>query len=83
MIADKLNISPSYLSKMFKNEKNVSLLDYLYKVRLSYAKKYLRETDLTVEEIALKTGFISNSALIKAFKKYEGVTPGSYRRLIN
>ena len=83
IIADKLNISPSYLSKMFKNEKNVSLLDYLYKVRLSYAKKYLRETDLTVEEIALKTGFISNSALIKAFKKYEGVTPGSYRRLMN
>ncbi len=83
IIADKLNISPSYLSKLFRNEKNVSLLDYLYKVRLSYAKNFLKETDLTVEEIALKTGFISNSALIKAFNKYEGITPGSYRRLIN
>ena len=81
IIADKLNISPSYLSKLFKNQKNISLLDYLYQVRLSYAKKFLRETNLTVEEIAAKTGFISNSALTKAFKKYEGITPGSYRRL--
>jgi AraC-like DNA-binding protein len=82
IIADKLNISPSYLSKLFKNQKNISLLDYLYQVRLSYAKRFLRETNLTVEEIASKTGFISNSALTKAFKKYEGITPGSYRRLI-
>ena len=81
-IADRLNISPSYLSKLFKNQKNISLLDYLYQVRLSIAKKLLRETNLTVEEIAAKTGFISNSALTKTFKKYEGITPGSYRRLI-
>jgi AraC-like DNA-binding protein len=80
-IADRLNISPSYLSKLFKNQKNISLLDYLYQVRLSIAKKLLRETNLTVEEIASKTGFISNSALTKTFKKYEGITPGSYRRL--
>ncbi len=82
IIADKLNISPSYLSKLFKNQKNISLLDYLNQVRLSYAKKFLKETSLTVEEIASKTGFISNSALTKAFKKYEGITPGSYRRLM-
>ncbi|MGF7145117.1 AraC-like DNA-binding protein [Anaerotaenia torta] len=82
IIADKLDITPSYLSKMFRTEKNISLLDYLNQVRLSYAKKYLRETNLTVEEIASKTGFISDSALIKAFKKYEGVTPGSYRRIM-
>lgn len=82
IIADKLNISPSYLSKLFKTQKNISLLDYLYQVRLSYAKNLLRETGLTIEEIAAKTGFISDSALIKAFKKYEGITPGSYRKLI-
>jgi AraC-like DNA-binding protein len=81
IIADKLNISPSYLSKLFKNQKNISLLDYLYQVRLSYAKTFLKETNLTVEEIAAKTGFISNSSLTKTFKKYEGITPGSYRKL--
>lgn len=82
LVADKLNISPAYLSKMFKNKKNISLIDYLNQIRISYAKKYLKETNQTIEEIALKTGFISDSALIKAFKKYEGVTPGSYRRLM-
>ncbi len=83
IIADKLDITPSYLSKMFKDKKNISLLDYLNKIRLSHAKQYLKETSLTMEEIASKTGFISDSALIKAFKKYEGVTPGSYRRLMS
>jgi AraC-like DNA-binding protein len=82
IIADKLDISPSYLSKLFRNQKNISLLDYLYQVRLSYAKNFLRETNLTIEEIAAKTGFISDSALIKSFKKYEGITPGAYRKLV-
>lgn len=82
IIADKLSISPSYLSKLFKTQKNISLLDQLYQVRLSYAKNFLRETELTIEEIAARTGFISDSALIKTFKKYEGITPGSYRKLI-
>ncbi len=81
IIADKLNITPSYLSKLFKNQKCISLLDYLYQIRLTVAKKLLKETSLTVEEIALKTGFISNSALTKTFKKYEGITPGVYRKL--
>lgn len=81
-IADKLHISPSYLSKLFRMQKNISLLDYLYHVRLSYAKNFLRETNLTIEEIAAKTGFISDSALIKSFKKYEGITPGAYRKLV-
>lgn len=82
IIAEKMDISPSYLSKLFKTQKGISLMDYLYQIRISNAKTFLKETSLTVEEIACKTGFISNSALIKTFKKHEGITPGSYRKVV-
>ncbi|HML48678.1 MAG TPA: helix-turn-helix domain-containing protein, partial [Clostridia bacterium] len=81
IIADRLNISSGYLSKMFRLQYGMSMMDCLYHLRINRAKHFLRETRLTIDEIAEKTGFVSASALIKMFKKYEGVTPGIYRKL--
>lgn len=80
-IADELHISRSYLAKLFKDQKGIALLDYLYKVRIENAKRLLLGSSLTVEDIAIQTGFLGSSALIKTFKKYEGITPGVFRKL--
>ncbi len=80
-IGEILGISPSYLSQMFREQKGITLIDYLYKIRIRKAKELLSDSPLTIEEVAAKTGFLSSSTLIKVFKKSEGITPGAYRKL--
>ncbi len=80
-IGETLRISPSYLSQMFREQKGIALIDYLYKIRIRKAKELLSGSSLTIEEVAAETGFLSSSTLIKIFKKSEGITPGAYRKL--
>ncbi|MEA4889540.1 MAG: AraC family transcriptional regulator [Clostridiaceae bacterium] len=82
-LGEMLNISPSYLSKLFKAQKGMALLDYLYQIRIERAKVFLQDTDQTMDEIALQVGFLNGTALIKVFKKAEGITPGAYRKLVH
>lgn len=81
-LGEALGLSPSYLSKLFKAQKGISPLDYLYQVRIELAKRLLRNSDQTMDEIAEQTGFLNGIALNKIFKKMEGITPGAYRKLI-
>lgn len=78
MIAEQFDISTSYLSRIFNKNMNTGLVDYIHKVRLENAKILLL-TNLSIKEIATKVGYNSSLALIRAFKKYEGNTPGKYR----
>jgi transcriptional regulator GlxA family with amidase domain len=50
-------------------------------VRLSQAADYLATSDLSIESIAIRTGYGSDASLSKAFKREFGISPGSYRRL--
>lgn len=77
-----LGISPSYLSKLFKLQFGVAPLDYLAQLRIGEAKNLLQQTAFTMDEIAAKTGFLTGPALIKAFRRLEGITPGAYRKLM-
>ena len=81
MLGEVFHISHAYLSRMFKMQKNISIADFLYKLRIDHAKKMLETTDETLESIAITSGFLSSSTFIKVFKKSEGITPGTYRKL--
>lgn len=81
-VGEALNISPSYLSKLFKEQRGVSLSDYLAGIRVLHAKNLLAKTHDTIEEIAVASGFLSSGTFIKTFKKVEGITPGAYRKLV-
>lgn len=78
-VASAVHVSPSYLSKIFKNSTGQSFVQYLTKVRLEKAKQLLRNYALTVDQIADQVGFGSNSYFAAVFKKYEGMTPSQYR----
>lgn len=78
-LGEYFNFSPSYLSKRFKEETNKNLLVYIHQVRIAKVKELLL-SDMTLEEIARKVGYQSSDILSRNFKKYEGVTPGQYRR---
>lgn len=77
-ISEMLNISASYLSTTFKKHRGTGLLDYIHKVRLEKAK-VLMNTDLNIKDIAQQVGYLESKALIRAFKRYEGTTPGKFR----
>lgn len=80
-IADSFSITSSYLSKVFKECMGKSILDYISEVRLAEAKKLMADGNKSISFIAEQVGYIDSSALIRTFKKYEGITPGKYRKI--
>ncbi|MBE5961589.1 MAG: helix-turn-helix transcriptional regulator, partial [Lachnospiraceae bacterium] len=78
-IAEHFQISPSYLSKKFKQQYEKSIIDYLYEIRIAKSLSLLEDLNLKVADIAQKTGFVDSNAYIRIFKKLKGITPGKYR----
>lgn len=78
-LARQFNVSPSYLSTLFKKETGQSFTEYLTQKRLSFAKKLLRETDLPINVIATECGIADNNYFARIFKTHEGMTPAHYR----
>ncbi len=78
-LGEAFNMQPAYLSKLFRTEYTDSLLNYISIVRITHAKEMLTETNMTINDIADATGFLSSGIFIKTFKKITGTTPGKYR----
>ena len=57
-----------------------TLSEMIIDARLSYAKKLLKDYELTISEIAEKGGFVDISTFTKFFKRYAGVPPTEYRK---
>lgn len=79
MIAERLGISQSYLSRLFKQKNNMGALQYLNYIRIEQAKKLIMEGNDNLKVIAMTVGYLSDVNLIRVFKKYENMTPGSFR----
>jgi AraC family transcriptional regulator len=76
-----LSISQSYFSKLFKNSAGTTPHQYLMQCRVQRTKELLKKTTLTVDEIAIHTGFDSASHLYHAFKQHVSISPTKYRKL--
>ncbi|MDR0450999.1 MAG: helix-turn-helix transcriptional regulator [Treponema sp.] len=72
------NMSPFYLSRIFKEETGVGLLEYINALRIEEGKKLLARGQSIVKTAEL-TGFRDSNAFIRVFKKLTGVTPGQYK----
>lgn len=79
-VADACNFSYNYFSRIFKDTVGKSFRDYILELRVNQAEKMLLSTNLSVTEIAEKTGFSSISHFIVRFKEVKGMTPNSYRK---
>ena len=78
-MAEKLNISPGYLSAYFKIANGVNFLDYLHTFRINKAKDLLKLPTMRIQDVALKAGYNSVHSFIRTFKRYTGKTPSEYR----
>ena len=68
-------ISKSYLSRKFKAVTGIGINKYITYVRMANAEKLLKETDLSVSEIARRCGYNDSSYFALVFKNIRGVTP--------
>jgi two-component system response regulator YesN len=75
-----VHLTPDYLSTLFRKKSGHSLSHFITTERLNEVKKLLITTDLTINEIAEKTGYQNISYLAKLFRKTEKLTPLQYRK---
>ena len=78
-VASSLNITPTYLSRLFKEYQQRNFIDYVNELRIRRAAMYISTTDLSISEIGFKCGFSSAQSFTRVFKKYKQVPPGRYR----
>ncbi|MED1443062.1 response regulator [Aeribacillus composti] len=81
MVAEYLELSPSYLSWLFKKETGINFTSYIAKKRIEEAKKLLIQTKLNLYEISKAVGFNDVKYFIKVFKKEVSLTPIQFREL--
>lgn len=77
-IADAIGKKPRYISRVFKEETQEGILDYINNLRISKAKLLLRTEKYTLEEISDMVGYASYKTFRRIFVKLTGVTPGRY-----
>ena len=79
-VAEHFHMSLPVLSNLFKSELNIGFLDYLHKYRIERAKDLILHTDHTIGDISSMVGYANSITMNRAFKRYEGVTPGGTGR---
>lgn len=79
-IALYVYLTPDYLSKLFKAETGVSLVDYINQMRIKKAKELLLDEHQNISNIAVQVGFCNISYFSTIFKKTTGKTPNEFRK---
>lgn len=79
-VAEHVQRSSSYLSRVFKESTGMTVGDYLIQLRIRRAAELLEEQQLTIEEICSEIGYANVSYFSKIFKSRMGLTPGQYRQ---
>lgn len=79
-LADKVGLSVYQLKTAFNMAFGIGPYQMLIEFRLKKAHKLLTDTHLTIEDIALKTGYQSRESFSKAYTKRFGISPSKYRR---
>lgn len=78
-VANQVHLNPTYFSTLFKQSAGSSFKEYLNMVRIEESKRLLSNTDYSLIDIAVATGFEDQSYFTKVFKKYTGLTPKQFR----
>lgn len=83
-LAGMLGTNRTYVSRLIHNRRNLNFCDYVNHYRIQHAKKLLTESnsdELPIDEVALRSGFSSNSTFYRVFTGKEGISPSRYRNL--
>lgn len=79
VLSEIVHLTPTYVSKLFKQEFNENLIDFIISVRINKAKEFLRKGIYKSSEVCEKAGFNDVKYFYKMFKKYTGLKPSEYK----
>ncbi|MGG1678644.1 helix-turn-helix transcriptional regulator [Neobacillus sp. NRS-1170] len=82
-IADEIGVNRSYLAKKFKEEMNISLIDYLHQKRINEAVFLMEQGRLSITDIGLQVGFSSYNYFCKIFKEVKGMTATDFIKAVH
>ena len=80
-VAESAGISSRYLTKYFSEVMGKTCVEYITELRMEKAKHLLWETNKTILEIAMETGYENAQYFSRVFQKMEGIPPKKYRML--
>lgn len=78
-MAEYSNVSSFYLSKLFKEEKGVTFVNFLNDTRLEKSRDLLRNSELSIKEITAEVGYNDQNYFSRIFRNKYGVTPTEFR----
>lgn len=79
-ISEAFHINKFYISRKFKELYGTTINNYIQDKRISYAKQYLRYSDLSIADIASKCGYADFTYFTRVFKKKEGMSPSKFKK---
>lgn len=79
-IANQINMNESYISRLFKSETGMNLIQYINISKMEKAKELLKEKDMIVKDVAYALGFEEQSYFNRMFNKYFGINPKEYKK---
>ncbi|MDQ6421530.1 AraC family transcriptional regulator [Paenibacillus sp. LHD-117] len=81
LIADRLGLSLDHAAKLFKELVGQPPGEYVSAIRHREARRLLRETDMTIEQIGDSVGYVGIHYFSRQFRKHEGISATEYRKL--
>jgi len=81
-LAARCALNPSYLSRSFKSQTGSTIFGLINRIRIEKACTLLKESSLSIIDIAFTVGYNNLSFFNRTFKKFTGKTPGDYRRRV-
>jgi len=80
VVAREVGMSYFHFSRAFKQSMGMTLTNYIAERRIERAKRLMQDTALPISEIALRSGFSSQSHFTTSFRRFAGITPRSFRK---
>lgn len=83
VLAETFDKNASYLSNAFKKEVGDTLTEYISKTRIQASLRYFNTTNMSVADVASTVGISDFGYFSKLFKKYVGVSPREYKKMLD
>ena len=79
-LSARAQLSPAYLSKIFKDNTGYSLIIFFNKMKIDKAKELIIEGNKKIKDVAYEVGFSDEFYFSRIFKKIEGISPAEFYR---